>query len=83
MSALFRGVIALSAFLFLFRGPPGGDAMAYFKQLNTTQALMHQALICHGSHHGESYLINPPLQRTPRQQLGRESGHLKRRHGSE
>ena len=38
---------------------------------------MHQALICHGSHHGEGCLKNPPLQRTPRQQLGRESGQLK------
>ena len=43
--------------------------MAYSKQLNKTLALMHQALICHGSHHGEGCLKNPPLQRTPRQQL--------------
>ena len=30
--------------------------------VNKTLALMHQALICHGSHHGEGCLKNPPLQ---------------------
>ena len=85
MSALFKGVIALLAphNCDIFRGPPGGGAMAYFKQLNRTLALMHQALICRDSHHGEGCLNNPPLQRTPRQQFERVSGQLKRRHGSE